>query len=91
MQAQKFKMKMTGKNNWKNFKRILHHQGMFYILEIIETELIHKYHNESTLTLKQFRNLFPGNILEICSCSQFLHIIRRAPITSLFLLLLIGL
>ena len=46
MQAQKFRTKQLGKDNQKNINSVLHHQDIFYILEIIRTKLIRKYYND---------------------------------------------
>ena len=32
--------------NWEDSDRILHHQGLLYISEIIRTELISRHHND---------------------------------------------
>ena len=42
-QAQKTKVEYS--EGWDIIDRFLHHQGLFYIPEIIRTELIGKYHN----------------------------------------------
>ena len=44
-QARKIKVEKLG-GNWGDSDRILHHQGLPYIPEIIRTELISRHHND---------------------------------------------
>ena len=44
-QAQKVRAKYL--EGWNNIKKVLHYQGLFYILEIIQIKLISRYHNNS--------------------------------------------
>ena len=44
-QAQKIRAEKLGKN-WKDSNRILHHQGLLYIPEIIRTELISRHYDD---------------------------------------------
>ena len=41
----KIRAEKLGKN-WEDFNRILHHQGLPYIPEIIRTELISRHHDD---------------------------------------------
>ena len=41
----KLKAKQLVKDGWENIDSILYHQGLFYVLEIIEIELISKHYN----------------------------------------------
>ena len=43
-------------------------QGLFYVPEVIRTELISKHHDEGTSASIQLKNLLPGNLRETCSC-----------------------
>ena len=45
-QARKIRAEKLG-GNWEDSDRILHHQGLPYIPEIIKTELISRYHDYS--------------------------------------------
>ena len=38
-------MKQPVKDGWKDINNVLHHQGLYYIPEIIRIELINKHHN----------------------------------------------
>ena len=42
---QKIRAEKLG-GNWEDSDRILHHQGLPYICEIIKTELISRHHND---------------------------------------------
>ena len=44
-QARKIRAEKLG-GNWKDSNRILYHQGLLYILEIIKTELISRHHDD---------------------------------------------
>ena len=44
-QARKIRVEKLGRN-WKDSDRILHHQGLPYVPEIIRTELISRQHND---------------------------------------------
>ena len=44
-QRRKIRAEKLG-GNWEDSDRILHHQGLFYISEIIRTELISKQHDD---------------------------------------------
>ena len=44
-QAQKIRVEKLGRN-WEDSDRILHHQGLLYISEIIRTELISRHYDE---------------------------------------------
>ena len=46
-QAWKFRLDQLGKDNWKDINGILHYQGLSYVTEIIQTELISRHHNNS--------------------------------------------
>ena len=46
-QTQKLKAEQLSKDNWEKYDSVLHHQGLFYVLEIIQIELISKYHNNA--------------------------------------------
>ena len=35
-----------GQQGWEDIDRVLHHQSFFYMLEIIRTELISRYHDD---------------------------------------------
>ena len=43
-QVRKIRAEKLGRN-WQNSNKILHHQGLPYIPEIIRTDLISRYHN----------------------------------------------
>ena len=45
-QARKFKAKQLVKDGWEDINGVLHHQGLSYVLEIIWTKLISRYHND---------------------------------------------
>ena len=44
-QAWKIRVEKLGRN-WEDCDRILHHQGLLYVSEIIRTELISKYYDD---------------------------------------------
>ena len=75
----------------KNIEGVVHHQSLFYILEIIRMELTSRYHDKSTLPSKRLENLLPGTTIKTCSYSQYLLIVRRAPIMIQFLSSLVDL
>ena len=44
-QARKLRAKQLVKDGWENINGVLHYQGLSYVPEIIQTELISKHHN----------------------------------------------
>ena len=44
-QARKIRVEKLG-GNWENSDRILYHQGLLYVPEIIRTKLISQHHND---------------------------------------------
>ena len=44
-QARKIRAEKLG-GNWEDSDRILHHQGLLYVPEIIRTELISRHHDD---------------------------------------------
>ena len=45
-QARKLKAKQLVKDGWKVINGILYYQGLPYVLEIIQTELVYRHHND---------------------------------------------
>ena len=45
----------------------------------------------ATLALRKFKDLLPENTIETCSCSQYLPVVGRTPVTIRFSSLFVGL
>ena len=59
-QVWKVRTEQPDNANWNNIDGVLHHQGLFYVLEIIKTELISRHHNNplaSYFGIKKTREL----------------------------------
>ena len=46
-EAKKLRLEQILPEGWENIKQMLHYQGPLYILKVIRSKLISRYHNDS--------------------------------------------
>ena len=54
-------------DGWEDVKRVVHHQGLSYVPEVIRIELNSRHHDKGTLASIQLKNSLPENLRETCN------------------------